>query len=176
MTVKMKKKREEIVEKLLKEMFLAFRSMRPEGSSDHGKDHKHGSAHKFGGPFRGFGPFGKHKFSHGHRDLLFCLMKEKEGINVKEIAESLSITSGAVTQMVDRAIEVGIVTREEDPNDRRSQIIKLSEKARSKIQKFRQLFVKKAEAKLVGLTDEEITQLTSLLAKINAAKEAGSDE
>lgn len=157
----MNKEREEKIEKLLKEMILAFRSMRPEHVHEHDKEHK------------GYGPFGKHKFGFlkqnfgpGHRDLFFRLMKEKNGISVKEIASSLNITSGAVTQMVDKAVEMGVVTRQEDPNDRRSQIIKLSEKSRDKVQKFRKIFIERAEIKLANLTDSEIQQLTGLLSKI----------
>ncbi len=157
----MNKEREEKIEKLLKELFMAFRSMKPEHDHEHNKEHK------------GFGPFGKHKFGHfgqnfghGHRDLFFRLMKEKNGVSVKEIAESLHVTAGAVTQMVDKAIEMGVVTRQEDPNDRRSQIIKLSEKSRDKVQKLRKIFIERAEIKLANLSDAEILQLTNLLSKI----------
>lgn len=165
----MNKEREEKIEKLLKEMFMAFRSMRPEHDHEHEKEHK------------GFGPFGKHKFGHfghnfghGHRDLFFRLMKEKNGVSVKEIAESLHVTAGAVTQMVDKAIEMGVVTRQEDPKDRRSQIIKLSEKAKDKVKDFRKRLLERVAPRFDNLTDQEVLQLTTLLSKVNRS-EKGKD-
>jgi DNA-binding MarR family transcriptional regulator len=147
----MEKEREELLEKLFKEMICTFRSLRPEG-------------HRFGDPHH---HWGKHKFGRGHMDLFFRLTKEKEGISVKEIADSLHITPGAVSQIVDGVVKMGIVTRAEDPNDRRSQRIRLSEKAKSKIEHFKKNYFEKLGPRFANLTDEEICQLTSLLGKIN---------
>lgn len=159
----MDKKREEIIENLLKEMFLAFRSMKPEHDHEHEKEHK-GFGHKFGS-------WGQ-KFGQSHRDLFFRLMKEKNGISVKEIAESLHVTAGAVTQMVDKAVEMGIVTREEDQNDRRSQIIKLSEKAKDKVKDFRKRLLERVGPRLDNLTEQEVLQLTALLSKVNQSEKS----
>ncbi len=160
----MEKQREELLEKLFKEMVCAFRSMKPDG---HDHEHQDGFAHKFGGRF---GALGAGKFGRGHLDLFFRLKKEKDGVSVKEIAESLNITSGAVTQMVDRAVEMGIVTRQENPDDRRSQRVKLSEKAQDRIKAFRQGFLERLGPKFASLTDKEISQLTNLLGKINSSE------
>lgn len=165
----MNKKREELIEKLLKEMFYAFRSMRPQPSSD---SHKGGYAIKFG---HRVGGFEKYKFGRGHMDLFFRLAKEKNGISVKEIAESLHITPGAVTQIVDKAVEIGMATREEDPNDRRSQKIKLSEKARARVKEFRSNFVERLSSRFSNLTDTEVSQLITLLDKINRSSSEKED-
>ena len=149
----MGKEREELLEKLFKELILTFRSLRPEG-------HRIGPHHHH---------WDKHRFGRGHMDLFFRLMKEKEGISVKDIADSLHITPGAVTQIVDGAVKMGIVIRAEDPNDRRSQRISLSEKAKSKIEQFKRNNFEKLEPKFTALTDKEVSQLTSLLTKVNSS-------
>ncbi len=156
----MDKSRKELLEKLLKEFFQAFRSMK----SSHLQDHTHDD--------------GNHKdwhlgFGHGHRDLFFRLIKEKDGISVKEIASSLNVTSAAVTQMVDHLVEKGMVTREEDPADRRSQIIKLSDKARQKVESFRANMVERFGPAFDDLNNDEVSQLTVLLGKINKQKNHG---
>ncbi|HSX57954.1 MAG TPA: MarR family transcriptional regulator [Candidatus Saccharimonadales bacterium] len=149
----MDKNRKQLLEKLLKEFFLAFRSMKHSHHQDDSHDGEHKDWHM------GFG--------HGHRDLFFRLIKEKEGISVKEIASSLNVTSAAVTQMVDQLVEKEMVTREEDPNDRRSQIIKLTPKARERIESFRANMVEKFGPAFDNLDNEEVSQLTTLLGKIN---------
>lgn len=72
--------------------------------------------------------------------------------------------------MVDKAVEMGIVTREEDPNDRRSQIIKLSEKALARMKKFRQGFIERLGPRFADLSDSELSQLTALLGKVNQSE------
>lgn len=103
----------------------------------------------------------------GHFDLLFCLKKSEKGLSVNEIADSLHVTAGAVTQLVDKAIEMGLVTREVDSSDRRVQKVKLSGQARERIEKMRSKFVEQISPQIKELEDSEIAQLTTLLSKIN---------
>lgn len=147
----MDKEREELLEKLFREMILAFRSLRPEGHHI-GPHHHH---------------WVQPRFSRGHFDLFSRLVKEKEGLSVKDIADSLRVTPGAVSQLVDKAVKMGFVTRAEDPNDRRGQRIKLSEKAKNKIEGFKKNYFERLGPRFTNLTDKEISQLTSLLGKIN---------
>jgi DNA-binding MarR family transcriptional regulator len=157
--------REELIEKLSEEMIVAFRSLRPE--------HRHRGrfGHRLGGHIR------EHKFGRSQIDLFSRLMKEKEGASVKDIAESLHITSGAVSQLIDGAVKMGIVERQEDSKDRRAQRIKLTEKAASRVDEFRKTFFERLSPKFALLSDAEILELTRLLGKINQAseKEAARD-
>ncbi|MEX0616468.1 MAG: MarR family transcriptional regulator [Candidatus Woykebacteria bacterium] len=155
----MDKNREELLEKLFKEMIYTFRSLKPEGHNFSGYDHH----------------WSKRKFGRGHMDLFFRLMKEKEGVFAKDLADSLCVTPGAITQIVDGAVKGGMVTRMEDPADRRFQKIKLSDKAKSKIEGFKKNYFEKLEPRFSSLSDGEISQLSNLLAKVNsvsAEKEA----
>jgi len=46
--------------------------------------------------------------------------------NIQCLADHLGVTKAAVSQMVDRLVESGLISREEDPIDRRSKLICLS--------------------------------------------------
>lgn len=46
--------------------------------------------------------------------------------NIQCLADHLCVTKAAVSQMVDRLVESGLISREEDPIDRRSKLICLS--------------------------------------------------
>jgi len=148
----MENPREELLQELFKEMLLSFRTLRQE----HGHGHEH--------------HFDDHTFGRAHLDLFLRLTKEKTGISVKDLAESLNVTSGAISQIVDVFVKKGFVNREEDPSDRRSQIIKLSDRAQGKISKFKETFFEKVSPKFDALTDTEISQLIKLLNKINKTK------
>jgi DNA-binding MarR family transcriptional regulator len=153
------REREELIENFFKEMVCTFRLLRPER-------HRIGHLRHH---------FGAHEFSRGHMDLFFRLMKEKEGVSVKEIADSAHITSGAVSQLIDRAVRMGFVTREEDPNDRRAQRIKLSPKAASRAGQFKENLFERLSPRFANLSNEEISQLTSLLGKISHFEEKGAN-
>jgi DNA-binding MarR family transcriptional regulator len=103
--------------------------------------------------------------------LLFSIGGKKEGISVKELAERLSVTPGAITQFVDPLVEKGLVVREGDTNDRRIVRLKLTEQARSHFEKFRQEHMASMFKIFEVLSNDELKQLVALLAKMDTYHE-----
>ena len=99
--------------------------------------------------------------------ILFCIASKPEGVSVKELAEVLSVTSGAVTQFIDSLVEKGLVSREEDCNDRRLLRIKLTKYAHGNFNEFKKDYFASVRRVFDSLTDEEIQQLIGLLMKAN---------
>jgi len=99
--------------------------------------------------------------------ILFHVASKTEGVCVKDLAETLSVTSGAVTQFVDALVEKGLVRREEDQNDRRLLRIKLTDYASSKFKEFKRDYFATVSRVFSSLSDDEILQLTALLMKAN---------
>ncbi|RPJ55665.1 MAG: MarR family transcriptional regulator [Dehalococcoidia bacterium] len=100
-----------------------------------------------------------------HVRILFHLANKPEGISVKELAEAMGVTSGAVTQFIDSLVEKGLVRREEDRNDRRQLRIKLTEYSRDNIMDFKRDYFASVSRVFDSLSDDEILQLTGLLMK-----------
>jgi DNA-binding MarR family transcriptional regulator len=98
--------------------------------------------------------------------LLFSIASKQEGISVKELAERTSVTPGAITQFVDGLVEMGLVMREGDPNDRRIVRLKLTELAKSQFEHFRKDYLTSASRVFNVLSNDEIKQLISLFDKI----------
>jgi DNA-binding MarR family transcriptional regulator len=98
--------------------------------------------------------------------LLFSIASKQEGISVKELAERTSVTPGAITQFVDGLVEMGLVMREGDPNDRRIVRLKLTELAKSQFEHFRKDYLTSASRVFDVLSNDEIKQLISLFDKI----------
>ena len=49
---------------------------------------------------------------------------------MSELSRRLIVSNGAITGLVDKLVEAGLVTRREDPKDRRSMIVRLTRKGR----------------------------------------------
>ena len=60
-------------------------------------------------------------------NALLYIHKIKMG-SVSCIGSVLGITNPAASQMIDKLVDIGLVDRSEDPNDRRKKIIEISEK------------------------------------------------
>lgn len=99
--------------------------------------------------------------------ILLFIAKYKEELAVKHLAEILNVTPGAVTQFVDGLVDMGLVRREEDTRDRRIIRIKLTGRARSKLEEFRKGYLASANRVFDILSDEEIRELVRILAKVD---------
>jgi len=97
--------------------------------------------------------------------ILFRIASKPEGVSVKELAEVLSVTSGAVTQFIDALVEKGLVKREEDRDDRRLLRIKLTKYASDNFKEFKRDYFASVSRVFDSFSDEEIMQLTGLLMK-----------
>jgi DNA-binding MarR family transcriptional regulator len=99
--------------------------------------------------------------------ILFHIASRPDGVSVKDLAEKLSVTPGAVTQFIDALVEKGLVKREEDHNDRRLLRIKLTEFANGKFAEFKKDYFVSVSRVFDSLSDGEILQLIALLTKAN---------
>jgi len=55
--------------------------------------------------------------------------------NIQNLADHIGVTKAAVSQMIDRLVDSGLVSRNEDPIDRRSKLICLSKAGEELLQK-----------------------------------------
>jgi len=113
-------------------------------------------------------PFGEVELSRPHVGILFFIARKPDGASVKELAKALNVTSGAITQFVDRLIQKDLVLREEDPNDGRSLRIKLTRSANSRFKAFKKTYFESISPMFVELSDKDIRQFISLLEKIRS--------
>jgi DNA-binding MarR family transcriptional regulator len=90
----------------------------------------------------------------------------KDGQNVKNLAERLSLESPAVTGLVDRLEKEKMVERRSDPEDRRALKIFLTEKGRGLAQRIIPLAVEFNDSLMSRLNLEQVRALKGLLASI----------
>jgi DNA-binding MarR family transcriptional regulator len=79
------------------------------------------------------------------------------------LSASSMVTSGAITNRVDRLVDRGLVTRETDPNNRRSVVITLSQAGWDLIENVLGHHVTHEEKLLASLSADEQERLATLL-------------
>jgi len=94
------------------------------------------------------------------------LLEEAGTLHVAEIGERLQIARPQMTHLIDRLVELDIVQRETNEDDRRMLNIKLKDKGKSIIKVRDKQVINATREALSGLTDDELKQLSMSLNNI----------
>ncbi len=82
---------------------------------------------------------------------------------VHDIGDDLEITTSAASQMVERMVQQGLVTREEDPRDRRLRQLILTKKGEQVVEEGFRAGHAWVDTLALSLTPEELEQATAAL-------------
>lgn len=98
-------------------------------------------------------------------DVLSALRRQGEPYRLaaSELAAAGMLTSGAMTNRIDRLEQAGLVERLKDDSDRRRVLVQLTGKGLSLIDRASEARFETATASLAGLSDREQLQLNNLL-------------
>ncbi|HEY5714845.1 MAG TPA: MarR family transcriptional regulator, partial [Psychromonas sp.] len=88
-----------------------------------------------------------------------------------EIYNSMLFSSGGLTKVLNRVTKAGLVERIDNPEDKRSKLVKLTDTGRILIVKVMQELHSSEQKKMAVLSDLEKQQLNSLLVKFISAWE-----
>ncbi|WP_417453927.1 MarR family winged helix-turn-helix transcriptional regulator [Kiloniella sp.] len=102
-------------------------------------------------------------------DVLFTLRRQGKGetLSPSLLAKDMMLSTSAMTNRLDRLEKRGLIERMMDPNDRRGQMVALTDDGFHLANEMVVTHVKKEEAMLSNLSDEERQHLRHLLAKID---------
>lgn len=89
-------------------------------------------------------------------------------INMRQLAQKSGVTTGTTTVTVDRLEKKQYAQRESVKEDRRVNLISLTEKGQKAFAEHHQYHMKLTEQMAAVLTEEECAQLLGMLKKINA--------
>ena len=101
-------------------------------------------------------------------DTLHTLLIQPEPTETTpaQLAEACHVTRAAMTSRLDRLAELGYVTRESDPLDRRRILVRPTPAGREVWKKALELALVQEKATLSVLSDREQVQLNTLLRKV----------
>lgn len=98
--------------------------------------------------------------------IMFCLTDE-DGITHKELARKTEKDRANVTRLVDQLERKGLVQRVNNPEDRRSIQLYLTETGKEIVDKLIPIEQSFIENMLSGISEEEIAQFTAVMSKVN---------
>jgi DNA-binding MarR family transcriptional regulator len=98
--------------------------------------------------------------------IILGLVRENEGISVKNLAATLGITSSAATQQVNNLVKRGYLVREESDIDRRLVRIRLTGAMDKQVEILEARLVEQFAPLLDTMTGEELSQYCLLTGKI----------
>jgi DNA-binding MarR family transcriptional regulator len=102
-------------------------------------------------------------------DVLYTLSKCPDPIRLSELNRYVLLSQPALSRMVDRLAERGLVSRSADPTDGRGVGLALTEEGRAVQRRIGRRHGRSvASAMLAGLTPAELRQLEELCAKLGA--------
>jgi len=97
-------------------------------------------------------------------------------LSQRALLDSLMRSSGTISLRIDRMQEDGLVTREPDPDDRRSVLVSLTQKGLSLFEQVAPLHLNNEAGLVSGLTKTEQSDLASLLRKLLSSLEIAASD
>lgn len=103
----------------------------------------------------------------------FLLMQvhHRQQCGISDLSEHLEITNAAVSQLVDKLVQAGLLERAEDPHDRRAKTVALSPKGRQFIEQGIEERYRWLERLEANLTEAEQGQVIEALKVMQRAME-----
>ncbi len=86
---------------------------------------------------------------------LYALSKMKKGIQ-KSLADFSGIHKATITRLIDQLEELGLVTRSQDPEDRRQNLIEITEKGQAMIDKYYPVLISAEKRLLEGIDEKDV--------------------
>lgn len=111
--------------------------------------------------------------SHGELKVLLRLARGRRSHG--DIARQLLVSTGTMTNRLDKLESAGLVVRHPDPNDRRGVLVELTSDGRARLDRYIAVQAKRERQLLVGLTTPEKQELNRLLRKLLASVESEAD-
>lgn len=87
------------------------------------------------------------------------LIVNKGSTNFRKLAEALGVTPANVTGIVDRLVGQGLVSRTQNPEDRREMTLQATDKGQALVSNLKEVGVKHMTQVLSGLSVEELSAL-----------------
>ena len=105
--------------------------------------------------------------SYSQVSMLYMLHYHKQ-LQVKQVADYLSITKSAASQMLDALASKGLVDRQTDSKDRRIVRFCLSDEGKTTLKKLNKLRFSSMRSRLESLSEKDLDQLAAISRKMSA--------
>ena len=105
--------------------------------------------------------------------LVLTHLEERGPLCSSAVVEQLGIDKGSVSRQVQHLVDLGLVERAPDPDDRRASLLSLTDEARTRLARVRSERWERFDERLAGWSPDELSELAGQLARYNAALDPG---
>jgi DNA-binding MarR family transcriptional regulator len=105
-------------------------------------------------------------------DLMAQLDRAEDGMTLGELSRRMMVTNGNVTGLAERLVAEGLLSRRQAANDRRSHMVRLTDKGRRQFRKMAQEHEGWIADLFAGISPREVEALLGLLGKTKASARA----
>lgn len=108
--------------------------------------------------------------SHTTFEVLLRISRAEGGqVSMSALAQQVALTSGGITRLLDRLIQLGLVQRVPCPTDRRVYFAALTSEGERVLQQAKRVHAKNLKRVFATFTPTELTALDGLLDRLRAA-------
>ena len=94
---------------------------------------------------------------------VLCVLMDTQGLTITDISRQLNISKQQMTNIIDKLVSAGYVSKEPDPVDRRRLVITISRKGKKLLEDHMEQFRQRFENHAQNLTINERQELASIL-------------
>ncbi|MDH6123763.1 MarR family transcriptional regulator [Kitasatospora sp. GP82] len=107
--------------------------------------------------------------SHSIFEILLILAERPDGAPMSELSGRLVLTSGGATRLVDRMVRSELVERRPSPNDRRVQLVSMTEQGEAALVRAARAHVREADRQLyAALPPGELATMIDALDRVGS--------
>jgi DNA-binding MarR family transcriptional regulator len=101
-------------------------------------------------------------------EVVILRILARRPLNISEVADSLSLSQSSASRAVDRLVGNGLISRQEDPEDRRNKRLTLTPDGIARNEEIEGVFGRRFAALVATLTSGEQDELRVLIARLLA--------
>lgn len=94
---------------------------------------------------------------------VLCALMDTAGMAITDISRQLNISKQQMTNIIDKLVSAGYVSKEPDPVDRRRLVITISRKGKKLLEEHMEQFRQRFESHAQNLTRDERQELATIL-------------
>ena len=94
---------------------------------------------------------------------VLCVLMDTQGLTITDISHQLNISKQQMTNIIDKLVSAGYVSKEPDPVDRRRLVITISRKGKKLLEDHMEQFRQRFESHAQNLTRDERQELATIL-------------
>jgi len=111
-------------------------------------------------------------------DVLAALDRAAGKLTMSQLSNRLVVSNGNVTGLVNRLVDDGLISRETDANDRRTQFVSLTKKGRDSFRLMAKQHEALVDGLFAGVSGSDMDQLLELITRLNQSlhQKSGNDD